>query len=55
MLNHVDIEANLINYAIAGGNLEIIHICQQKKMSNKFIYILIRCSLLSNRYFCLVG
>lgn len=31
MLNHVDIDVNLINYAIAGGNLEIIHICQQKK------------------------
>lgn len=31
ILNHAEKTDFLINYAIAGGNLEIIHICDQKK------------------------
>ena len=29
VMNHADIESDLIVYAIAGGNLEIVHTCQQ--------------------------
>ena len=29
VMNHANIQSDLINYAIAGGNLEIVHTCQQ--------------------------
>ena len=44
VLNHADIEPNLIDFAIAGGNLEIVHTCQQLecKLSRSSFEIAVR-------------
>ena len=41
IINNAQIPSNLLNYAIAGGNIEIIHLCQQKQciFSNKSLLI----------------